>query len=291
MDIAMAEPVLLVEHLYYRYPTRNNYALDDISLSIPEGEFLAIIGQNGSGKTTLIKHFNGLLKPTRGRVVVDGRETTGLPTSDLARSVGYVFQNPDHQIFAETVRDEITFGPRNLGYAAERIEKALKLVLEEMDLSGMEEDMPFQLSRGQRQRLAVASVLAMEPAILIIDEPTTGQDWKESTRLMELVRQLNEKGHTCIITTHNMNLVSLFARRVIVMREGRLFLDGSTQDVFSQEDTLLTAGIKPPEVYSMARLLLPGVHFDKPLTPVDLGKLLAERARSPRLNSQFEVSP
>lgn len=287
----MAEPILLVEHLYYRYPTRTNYALEDVSLSIPSGEFVAIIGQNGSGKTTLIKHFNGLLKPTQGRVVVDGRETTGLLTSELARSVGYVFQNPDHQIFAETVHDEITFGPRNLGYTAERIEKALKLVLEEMDLSGMEEDMPFQLSRGQRQRLAVASVLAMEPAILIIDEPTTGQDWKESTKLMELVRQLNEKGHTCIITTHNMNLVSLFARRVIVMREGRLFLDGSTQDVFSQEDTLLTAGIKPPEVYSMARLLLPGVRFDKPLTPVDLGRLLAERAQAPRLNSQFEVSP
>jgi len=285
----MAEPVLLVEHLYYRYPTRTSYALEDINLSIQGGEFLAIIGQNGSGKTTLIKHFNGLLKPTQGRVIVEGRDTASLPTSELARSVGYVFQNPDHQIFAETVRDEITFGPRNLGHSPERIQKSLQLVLEEMDLSGMEEDMPFQLSRGQRQRLAVASVLAMEPAILIIDEPTTGQDWKESTKLMELVRQLNEKGHTCIITTHNMNLVSLFARRVIVMRAGKLFLDGTTQDVFSQVDALLTAWIKPPEVYSMARQLLPGMHIDKPLTPTDLGELVAGRAQAPHISDPFEV--
>jgi len=287
----MAEPVLAVEHLFYRYPTRASYALEDVSLSIQGGEFLAIIGQNGSGKTTLIKHFNGLLKPTQGQVIVEGRDTASLPTSELARSVGYVFQNPDHQIFAETVRDEITFGPRNLGHSPERIQKSLQLVLDEMDLAGMEDDMPFQLSRGQRQRLAVASVLAMEPAILIIDEPTTGQDWKESTKLMELVRRLNEKGHTCIITTHNMNLVSLFARRVIVMRAGKLFLDGATQDVFSQVDSLLTAWIKPPEVYSMARQLFPGMHFDRPLTPADLGDLVAGRAQVPHPNTPFEVLP
>jgi len=287
----MAEPVLVVEHLFYRYPTRASYALEDVSLSIQGGEFLAIIGQNGSGKTTLIKHFNSLLKPTQGRVIVEGRDTASLPTSELARSVGYVFQNPDHQIFAETVRDEITFGPRNLGHSPERIQNSLQLVLEEMDLSGMEDDMPFQLSRGQRQRLAVASVLAMEPAILIIDEPTTGQDWKESTRLMELVRRLNEKGHTCIITTHNMNLVSLFARRVIVMRAGKLFLDGPTQDVFSQVDALLTAWIKPPEVYSMARRLFPGMHFDRPLTPADLGELVAARIQAPHPDASFEVTP
>ncbi len=287
----MAEPVLVVEHLFYRYPTRASYALEDVNLSIQGGEFLAIIGQNGSGKTTLIKHFNSLLKPSQGRVIVEGRDTASLPTSELARSVGYVFQNPDHQIFAETVRDEITFGPRNLGHSPERIQNSLQLVLDEMDLSGMEDDMPFQLSRGQRQRLAVASVLAMEPAILIIDEPTTGQDWKESTRLMELVRRLNEKGHTCIITTHNMNLVSLFARRVIVMRAGKLFLDGPTQDVFSQVDALLTAWIRPPEVYSMARRLFPGMHFDRPLTPADLGELIAGRAQASHANAPFEVLP
>jgi energy-coupling factor transporter ATP-binding protein EcfA2 len=271
----MSDIVIQVENLSFRYPTRAEFALQDVNLTIERGEFLAIIGQNGSGKTTLIKHFNGLLKPTQGKVFVCNKETTALPTSQLAKQVGYVFQNPDHQIFAETVHDEVAFGPRNLGFPSERIEATLKKVLEEMGLTGMEEEMPFQLSRGQRQRLAVASVLAMEPAILIIDEPTTGQDWKESTTLMELVRQLNEKGHTCIITTHNMNLVSLFARRVIVMRSARLFLDGLTQNIFRQLDELLTAGIKPPEVYYLARQLLPGFLPDKPVTPENLAETLS----------------
>lgn len=268
--------VLKTEELYYRYPTRSDYALINVNLDIRKGEFVAIIGQNGSGKTTLIKHFNGLLKPTRGRVIVDGKDTRGLPTSELARSVGYVFQNPDHQIFAETVKDEIDFGPKNLGFPPERIEQARQRVLAEMGLQGLEEEMPFQLSRGQRQRLAVASVLAMEPVILIVDEPTTGQDWRESISLMELIYQLNKKGHTCVVTTHNMNLVSLFARRVIVMWRSEVYLDGTTQEVFAQVDQILRAGIKPPEVYELARRLLPDVRLDRPIVPEDLAELLVK---------------
>lgn len=277
----MSEPIIQVEHLYFRYPTREQFALVDVNLTIRRGEFVAIIGQNGSGKTTLIKHLNGLLKPTQGKVVVDGHDTRDLPTSELAKFVGFVFQNPDHQIFAETVRDEISFGPRNLGFSAERIQSATQRVLAEMDLSGCEEEMPFQLSRGQRQRLAVASVLAMEPSILIIDEPTTGQDWKESITLMNLVLELNNKGHTCILTTHNMNLVSLFARRVIVMRSGRVFMDGPTQEIFSQTTDLEKASIKPPDVYILARALLPDLELGEPLTPENLAELLIVRAKHP----------
>jgi energy-coupling factor transporter ATP-binding protein EcfA2 len=278
----MSDTVLKTEGLYHRYPTRDDYALSDVNLSIQRGEFLALIGQNGSGKTTLIKHFNGLLKPTEGRVLVEGRETTDLPTSELAKSVGYVFQNPDHQIFAEKVRDEIIFGPRNLGFSQERIEVVTQQVLADMDLAGTEEDMPFQLSRGQRQRLAVASVLAMEPSILIIDEPTTGQDWKQSLTLMQLVEGLNNKGHTCIVTTHNMNLVSLFSRRVVVMWRGKILLDGPTQDVFREVELLARAGIKPPEVYEVTRTLMPEIKLDKPITPDDLAELLVERVIAPR---------
>ncbi len=270
----MITPLLKVENLYYHYPTRTDYALQDINLSIEKGEFLAIIGQNGSGKTTLIKHFNGLLKPSQGKVYIEGKDTTSLPTSEIARSVGYVFQNPDHQIFAENVIDEVSFGPKNLGFSEERIKANVKLVLDEMGLTGKEEDMPFQLSRGQRQRLAVASVLAMEPSILIIDEPTTGQDWKESIVLMNLVKQLNDNGHTCIVTTHNMNLVSLFARRVIVMKSAQILIDSSTETVFSQVDDLLSAGIKPPEVYYMVQKLLPNYKPDRPITPELLAQIL-----------------
>ena len=271
----MSEVVLSTEGLFYKYPTRSDYALLDVNIQISKGEFVAIIGQNGSGKTTLVKHFNGLLKPTRGRVIVEGRDTSDIPTSELARSVGYVFQNPDHQIFADSVKEEIIFGPRNLGFSEERIEELYQKVLFEMDLEGLDEEMPFQLSRGQRQRLAVASVLAMEPTILMIDEPTTGQDWKESMALMKLVQQLNERGHTCVVTTHSMNLVSLFAKRVIVMRSSQVFMDGTTQEVFAEVDKIRTAGIKPPEVYFLVRDLLPDVVLDQPITPEILAELLS----------------
>jgi energy-coupling factor transporter ATP-binding protein EcfA2 len=278
----MTDPIIQVESLYYQYATRDQYALNNINLAINPGEFVAIIGQNGSGKTTLIKHFNGLLKPSKGRVVVDGHDTASLPTSELARFVGYVFQNPDHQIFAETVRDEVAFGPKNLGFSEERIREVSLKVLSEMELSGLEEEMPFQLSRGQRQRLAVASVLAMEPSILIIDEPTTGQDWKESIALMELVRELHDNGHTCIVTTHNMNLVSLFARRVIVMRQAQITLDGPTQEIFRYGDKLRDAWIKPPDVYALAQGVIPGVQLEKPLVPEDLAALLVETRKAGR---------
>lgn len=278
----MSDPIIQVENLYYKYATRDQFALEDVSITIEKGEFVAIIGQNGSGKTTLVKHFNGLHKPTMGRVIVDGHVTTDLPTSELAKFVGYVFQNPDHQIFAETVRDEVAFGPKNLGFSDEHIKNVMELVLQEMELSGLEEEMPFQLSRGQRQRLAVASVLAMEPSILIIDEPTTGQDWRESIALMELVRELNNKGHTCIVTTHNMNLVSLFARRVIVMREAKVRLDGLTQDIFRHRDELKAAWIKPPDVYALAEALLPEIQLNKPIVPQDLAELFVNAAKDGR---------
>lgn len=266
-----------VQNLCYRYTGRTTNALENINLQISKGEFLAIIGQNGSGKTTLIKHFNGLLKPVSGKVFVDGEETSKKRTAELAKSIGYVFQNPDHQIFAETVKDEVAFGPKNLGFSDEHINNETTRVLKEMDLDIPLDEMPFQLSRGQRQRLAVASVLAMEPSILIIDEPTTGQDWKESILLMDLVKNLNEKGHTCIVTTHNMNLVSLFAKRVVVMKAGQVFLDGSTQEVFNQEEALLTAGIKAPDVYLLGKTLIPEMKLDKPLTPEGLADLLTSQ--------------
>ena len=273
----MSDIVLQAEGLSYKYPTREDYALLDVNLSVERGEFLALIGQNGSGKTTLVKHFNGLLKPTKGRMLVEGQETTGRPTSELAKFVGYVFQNPDHQIFAEKVKDEIAFGPKNIGISEEHIEEVTKRVLEDVGLLGEEETMPFQLSRGQRQRLAVASILAMEPSILIVDEPTTGQDWKESISMMELVKHLNEKGHTCVVITHSMNLVSLYAKRVVVMSNGEVLLDDSTQEVFREIEKLNSASIKPPEVYELAQALVPDMHFEEAVTPESLANVLSQR--------------
>jgi len=274
----MNDIVLQTENLSYRYPTRSDFALSNVNLTIRRGEFVALIGQNGSGKTTLVKHFNGLLKPTAGRMLVDGIDTADKLTSELARSVGYVFQNPDHQIFAEKVRDEVAFGPKNLGFDEEHVEAVIKTVLEDVGLAGYEDVMPFTLSRGQRQRLAVASILAMEPSILIVDEPTTGQDWKESISVMELVKHLNAKGHTCVVITHNMNLLSLYTHRVVVMSEGEVLLDGPTQEVFRETGKLKRAKIKPPEVYELAEALLPGIPLPGLITPENLAGLLAEHA-------------
>lgn len=273
----MTDAVLKTENLYYQYPTRSDFALSNVNISIERGEFIAIIGQNGSGKTTLVKHFNGLLTPTSGKMIIEGQDTVDLNTAELAKSVGYVFQNPDHQIFAEKVCDEIAFGPKNLGYDEERIEKTMKVVLQDVGLSGYEDTPPFKLSRGQRQRLAVASILAMEPSILVVDEPTTGQDWSESIAVMELVKHLHEKGNTCIVITHNMNLLSLYSERVIVMANGEVLLDGPTQETFCETETLKKASIKPPEVYELASQLLPDLHLNELLTPEQLADLLVDK--------------
>jgi energy-coupling factor transporter ATP-binding protein EcfA2 len=154
------------------------------------------------------------------------------------------------------------------------------MVLEEVGLSGREDEMPFMLSRGQRQRLAVASILAMEPSILIVDEPTTGQDWKESIACMDLVRDLNARGHTAIVITHNMNLVSLYARRVIVLSKGEVLLDGPSQDVFRETDVIQEAGIRPPEVYELVRRLFPGVALNRPLDPEGVAQLLVSGGKA-----------
>ncbi|MDY6876141.1 MAG: ABC transporter ATP-binding protein [Chloroflexota bacterium] len=273
----MSEVILRTESLYFRYPTRQEYALRDVNVDIHEGEFVALIGQNGSGKTTLIKHFNGLLRPDQGKVYVGGCDTEGVPTSELAREVGYVFQNPDHQIFADKVRDEVAFGPKNLGFDEERIQQVTERVLKNIGLEDYLDEMPFMLGKGQRQRLAVASVLAMEPNILIIDEPTTGQDWRECIQLMELIKPLNARGHTVLMTTHNMNLASLYARRAIVMWQGKIWMDGSVQEVFSEPEKLQVAYIKPPMLYQLAHRFCPNTDISRIVTPQDLTDLLYDQ--------------
>src|SRR5690606_37725275 len=171
--------VVEVKNLYHVYQPMGEVALKNVSLTIKEGEFVAIIGQNGSGKTTLIKHLNGLLKATKGEVYVGGKLITDQKVSDLAHYIGYVVQNPAHQIFAETVEEEVAFGPKNLGFPPEKIKAMVDRSLECLGLAHHRETPPFMLGRGEKQRLAVASILSMDPKVLIIDEPTTGLDWRE----------------------------------------------------------------------------------------------------------------
>ncbi len=227
-------------------------ALDGVDLTINAGEFVAIIGQNGSGKTTLAKHIVGLLKPDRGRVMLAGRERSSVGAAEAAAMVGYVFQNPDHQIFAGTVEDEVAFGPRNFGLPAAEVERRSARVLNAVGLEALRGEDPFLLGRGERQRLAVASVLALEPRLLILDEPTTGLDYPQQRRMMDLIAELNRAGTAIVIITHTPWLVAEYARRAVLMRKGRKLFDGPVRELFAQEELLKSARFRVPEVTGLA---------------------------------------
>ncbi|HEY8870002.1 MAG TPA: energy-coupling factor ABC transporter ATP-binding protein [Candidatus Limnocylindrales bacterium] len=255
---------LNAEGLWFSYPGREP-ALRDVNLEIGAGQFVALVGQNGSGKTTLAKQFNGLLRPERGRVLIDGQEIAGRETADLASTIGYCYQNPDHQIFATTVAKEIEFGPRNLGISTEEVVARTGRLLDLVRLRDEAERYPFSLGRGQRQKLAVASVLAMEPRILIVDEPTTGLDWQGGEAMMRLMRELHEGGRTTVIITHDMNIVAEFAERAVVMAGGRIVADGTPAEVFSRDDALREADLRAPQAFQIGRRR-PDLFRGQPLT-------------------------
>ena len=248
-------PIIEVQAASYLYEGGQKPALVDVSLTIQPGEFVAFIGQNGAGKTTLAKTFNGILMPTNGRVTVDGHETRAAGLDVLARIVGYVYQNPDHQIFSNTVKEEVAFGPRNLGLSAVEVETAVNQALELVGMKDQAETYPFLLGRGQRQKLAVASVIAMGSPVLVVDEPTTGLDLQGSLNIMQLLRQWNAAGRTIIIITHDMQIVAEFAQRTVVMAQGRVLADGPTRQVLTDQPMLAQAFIQAPQVSRLAQRL------------------------------------
>ncbi len=211
-------PMVCTRGLTFSYGEEE--ALSGVDLSIAQGEFVAIVGENGSGKTTLVKHFIGLLRPNKGTVTVDGKDAAKAPIAELAHSVGLVFQNPDHMFFADSVFDEVAFGVDNLGIPGR--EQAVMDALATVRLTAARDLYPRWLSRGERQRLAIACVLAMQPAVLILDEPTTGLDGSESREILEILKQLQEKGHTIIMITHSREIAGQCADRVIHMEAGRI---------------------------------------------------------------------
>ena len=242
-----SKPVLEIAHVSFSYEGEAN-AVEDLSLSIGKGEFVAIVGKNGSGKSTLGKLLNGLLVPSTGQVLVRGHDTRFSAVSNLAKIVGYVFQNPDHQIFAETVWEEVAFGARNLGCTQEECDLRVR---ESLAAVGLDEEMsrnqdPFSLTKGERQRVAVASALATKPEVLIFDEPTTGLDAEETDKMMDMFRLLNRQGHTVIMITHTMRLVAEYALRCVVVSHGQLVADGSTREIFSQPTLLESCSLEVP---------------------------------------------
>jgi energy-coupling factor transport system ATP-binding protein len=239
-----------VEDIYFTYPNGVE-ALKGVSLQITDGEFVAIMGQNGAGKTTLVKHFNGLLKPTRGRVLIDDIDTRHVSVATLARKVGFVFQNPDHQLFSETVEDEISFALKNFGFDEKTIKERVDWALNILDLTRYRKTSPFMLSGGERKRVALASVLAWDPKILILDEPTIGQDRNQKERLRQFILQMNHQGKTVVIVTHDIEFVAECEPRVILMSDGRIVADGSARNVLTNPDLIAKSWLLLPEITSV----------------------------------------
>lgn len=270
--------MLIVENLRFSYASGVE-ALKGVSLTVKDGEFVAIMGQNGAGKTTLVKHFNGLLKPTSGSVRVDGTETKQTSVAALARNVGFVFQNPDHQLFSETVDDEVAFALKNFGYEAEVIEKRITWAVNLLGLTQYRKTSPFMLSGGERKRVALASVLAWDPKILILDEPTIGQDHRQKENLRQFIMQMQTQGKTVVMVTHDVEFVAECNPRVVLMREGRIVADGQGKQILTDPTLLEQSSIVLPQIAQVFAKLT-GRGF--PLDIIDIYEaktLLLERLR------------
>jgi len=252
-EIGEGDPIIQVEDLWHIYPNGVK-ALKGVNLTIYKGEYVGIIGQNGAGKSTLVSHFLGLLKPTRGRVLVAGIDTREASVGFLAKKVGYIFQNPDFMLFNNTVWSEVAFGLKNIGLPKEEIEERVREAIEIMGLEGFEDRHPHALSRGQRHRVAVASVLAMHPEILIMDEPTNGQDYGHTRMFMELAERLNNQGTTIIVISHDMRVIAEYTKRTIVLKDGEVFADGPTRRVLPM-GKLRETMIKPPAIVELSQSL------------------------------------
>jgi energy-coupling factor transport system ATP-binding protein len=270
--------VIEVENLRFRYPNGVE-ALKGVSLVIKNGEFVAIMGQNGAGKTTLVKHFNGLLKPSEGTVRVDGVETTKTSVAALARNAGFVFQNPDHQLFSETVEEEISFALKNFGFDEETIEERITWALNLLGLVQYRKTSPFLLSGGERKRVALASVLAWNPETLILDEPTIGQDYQQKEKLRQFIVQMQAQGKTVVIVTHDVEFVAECNPRVVLMNQGKILAEGIAEEVLTDPKLVAQASIVPPQI---AQIFLGLADLGLPTNVIDVheaAKILLNRLR------------
>lgn len=266
--IADGDPLLSVKQLHHTYGD-GTHALHGVSLAIREGEYVLIIGQNGAGKSTLVKHFLKLLEPTEGSVLVGGTDTRELTVSSLARKIGYVAQNPDNQIFTASLWDEVTFALKNLGHTQEEVTARAAESLEAMGLLEERDRHPLALPKGDRARVVIAAILAMQPEIIIYDEPTTGQDYRGAKYILEISRKLHKMGKTVIVITHHLYLMPEYAERVIVMGKGTILLDAPIRQAYHEVALLNSTYMTPPQAVLLAQIL--GDKRDYPLlTPQEV---------------------
>ena len=265
--------MISLENVSFNYPS-GSPVLQDVNLSIESGQFVAIMGENGAGKTTLAKHLNGLLKPNVGRVTVDGEDTRKKSVAALSKKVGLVFQNPDHLLFSETVKDEVSFALRNFGFPADVIQKQVAKTLEALDLTGYAETSPFLLSGGERKRAALAAVLAWEPDYLVLDEPTIGQDYLQKERLRNFILQLYSQGKAVVIISHDVEFVAEAGAEVVLMSKGRILARGSADEILSSENLVEKASLVKPQMARLFNQL--GNGFPRDVVEVHRAKMLLE---------------
>ena len=258
----------------YRYPDGTN-ALENVNFKAAEGKIIALLGPNGAGKSTLFLHFNGILQPTSGSITVDG-EYLNYKKEDLMnlrQKVGIVFQNPDDQLFAPTVVEDVAFGPVNLGISKEEVEKRVNDALKRVGMEEFKKKAPHHLSGGQKKRVAIAGILAMHPKIMVLDEPTSGLDPRGASRIMKLLYKLNREGITIIISTHDVDLVPLYAHTVYIISKGHIIKEGNPREVFEDTETIRKANLRLPRIAHLIEILQKedDLPFDKPY-PLTIGE-------------------
>jgi energy-coupling factor transport system ATP-binding protein len=276
----MTQRAVTIERLRYVYEPHGKTALNGIDLCIQQGEFVGIIGANGAGKTTLLKNLVGLLRPTAGTIHINGLDASQLAVSELATHIGFVLQNPDQQLFARTVEEEIAFGPRNLKLAEQEIERRMEDAISIIGLEAFRTEFPPALSKGDRAKVVIASVLAMQPDIVILDEPTTGQDYKGCHQIMQIAHQLHQKGHTLLVVTHDMALIAEYAPRTVVLHQGQLLLDDATAAVFARQELLHRTHVTPPQITQLSQMLPRRLGLPSTvLTVEEMGQSIIERRK------------
>ena len=260
------------EHVSAAY-TAETPILNDVSFTIEDGEFIAFVGTNGAGKSTTMRLINGLLKPTAGQVLIDGTPTTQLKTSELARRVGFLFQNPDRQICCNSVRDELEFGFKAQGALTDEARARVDAIIDEFGFDPDAE--PYLLNRGTRQLRALASIIVMEPPVIVLDEPTTGLDFRECQKVMEIVARLHREGKTIVMVCHDMEVVGDYAQRIVVMTRGELVAQGPTFQLLRNPEVLRRADLVPPQVVAISMELV-ARHPELTGTAVDNANTLQE---------------
>jgi len=246
--------MISIQNVTFHYPD-GPAVLQGVNLELRDGEFVAIMGENGAGKTTLVKMFNGLLKPDKGTITVDGIDTSKKSVAQLSRDVGLIFQNPDNQLFAETVSQELAFSLRNFGFSEDVIERRVTSILNTLDLERYEKSSPFVLSGGERKRVALAAILVWDPKHVIMDEPTIGQDYLQKDRLRNFIMQLVSQGKTVVIVTHDVEFVAECKPRVVLLSHGKVIGDGPATEILTNSSLIQQASLVLPQISTLMQNL------------------------------------